>query len=138
MYTLIAVPEELVGAVTRFIESAGRQAASPDADTDRPLIDHWTAKEIRQRYANAKEGIQRLMDFLAAHPEEAFGMGQLEQELGLSYDKLNGLLGGFSKVNKREFGNTVFPWRVDSVDGRVTHGMPEEVAEVVRGAGGRS
>jgi hypothetical protein len=121
-----------------LIESAGREEVpTREPEVDGPLIKGWTGPQIHERYATEhKEEMRRLWDFLADHPGEMFDMKEIAEALDLSVAKLNGILSGFSRINKRDYGTNRFPWRVVRIDGRINHGMPEEVAEIIRDARG--
>jgi hypothetical protein len=147
-YTLIAVPSELVPPVTELIESWGRtdspavegDAPTPDiSGSEEGLFGHWTKAKIEDGYTTAKPDMRRIFELLASAPGRPFGMDDLEDELGIPYDNLNGLLGGFSKVNVGKYGSTQFPWSAaKGDDGRVKHTMTAPVAEVVVGIAGRT
>ncbi len=149
-YTMIAVPNHLLEAVIELIESAEEvkrpisdvAPAEPpvparSAEAERELVPGWTAAHIKERLETLQKERKgneylALVRFLADHSGELFNMEPLAAGLGMSYDALNGILSGFSKINKRDYGTTLFPWEVNTDGGLVRHGMSAEVAEVVQ------
>jgi hypothetical protein len=139
-YVMMAVPAELVAAVTEFIEGS-RPGAGPippaPGGGDSGFVHGWDPQTVRRAYRESADSMRELLDFLALHPDREVSSYDLADAIDAKYgwNTVAGMLGAFGRRSGNRYGRFEPMWEVryDS-DGRVLLTMPGVVAEAIKEA----
>jgi hypothetical protein len=136
-YVMIAVPAELVPAVTEFIQQQDgtrKRAAVPESDED-GLLYGWTEDLLRRAYGESGEPMKKLLVFLAESPESEFNSDEIAQGIGVTdWNSVAGMLGAFGRRVSNRYGRARPPWverRDDLQGGKWVKRMPADVASII-------
>jgi hypothetical protein len=141
-YVMLAVPADLVPAVTEFIEGqggapSGESASDQTADSN-ALIHHWTADRLHKSYRATSDRMRDVLKYLASRAGTELSAEDVVEGVGIpnGWRGLAGVLSGFGRTCKRLWGDTSFPWEIRYVEGTIRMNMPEDVSNVIREAAG--
>jgi hypothetical protein len=135
-YVQVPVPEEHVPKVYALLakldqgEEAVVEAPAEAQAPDQELVTRmWKESEPRHR---------RLMEFLAAHPDEWFFTGELADVLEVNTGRrgMAGVFGAFGRRSAHRYGGAI-PWQLDwnpDEKREVKYRMNQEVAAWVKAA----
>lgn len=136
-YVMMAIPAELVPAVTEFIEGRrGDVAVGSDARGDSPLHG-WDRDTVKRAYRESGDPMRRVLDFLARHPDREVSSYELADAIEARYgwNTVAGMLGAFGRRSTNRYGRRLPMWQVrHDEDGRVLLTMPKAAAEAVKEA----
>jgi hypothetical protein len=148
-YVLMAIPAELVSAVSEFLEKQGRSGAflppetrlAPFPPADRHaeeggFVHGWDEATVRRAYRESADGMRRLLDFLARNPGQEISSYELADAVEARYgwNTIAGMLGAFGRRCVNRYGRSLPMWefRYDS-EGRILLTMPNGPAKAIRG-----
>jgi hypothetical protein len=145
-YVLMAIPAELVSAVSEFLEKQGRSGAFLSPETLAPLppgdrhaeesgfVHGWDEVTVRRAYRESADGMRRLLDFLARNPGREISSYELADAVEARYgwNTIAGMLGAFGRRCANRYGRSLPMWefRYDS-EGRILLTMPEGPARAI-------
>jgi Family of unknown function (DUF6416) len=138
-YVMMAIPAELVPAVTAFIEGRGETAV----DSGKPLpsnagfVHGWDADTARRAYRESADKMRNLLEFLARNPEREVSSEEIAEAIGarFGWNTVAGMLGAFGRRCTNRYGRLKPMWEFRNDDsGRILITMPLSAAEVIREA----
>ena len=139
-YVLIAVPTQLVPAVTEFIgrQSSGswpsiREAAVARViERDGEVINGWDRSLIERAYNESANPMRSLLRFLATHADREVSADEIAEGIGVKdWNSVAGMLGAFGRRSSNRYGREHFPWEVRWDDGKTRSKMPGSVAVII-------
>ncbi|HEX3240309.1 MAG TPA: hypothetical protein VHR18_09260 [Solirubrobacterales bacterium] len=138
-YVMMAVPAELVAAVSEFIEGEGGGDAARVANSeDRSGFVHgWDHETVRRAYRESGNKMRELLEFLARHPGEEVSSYDLADAVRARYgwNTVAGMLGAFGRRSSNRYGRSKPMWEVRyDEDGRVLLTLPEGAAGAIQEA----
>jgi hypothetical protein len=138
-YVMMAIPAELVPAVTEFIENR-REGVGADAgrdDVHGSGVGGWDPATIARAYRESANPMRKLLDFLSRHPDEEVSSYELAQAIEARYgwNTVAGMLGAFGRRSANRYGRSSPMWEVrHDEEGRVLLTMPRDAAMAVEEA----
>lgn len=143
-YVMMAIPAELVPAVTAFLETQGtEQSRAPqggDGDGEggeRGFVHGWDRATVLRAYRESADNMRDLLDFLAWNPNREVSAPELADAVEAKYgwNTVAGMLGAFGRRSLNRYGRSKPMWeyRYDS-QGRTLITMPEGPAEAIKEA----
>ncbi len=137
-YVMVAIPSELVPAVTEFVENQNRPSTLRLGEGD--FVHGWSAEAVRRAYRESADKMRTLLRFLADHPGEEVSSEQIARAIDarFGWNTVAGMLGAFGRRSANRYGMSAPMWeyRYDG-EGRILLTMPQDVAEVIRQAARR-
>lgn len=140
-YVLMAVPAELVPAVTAFLESqdSGRpssgHSAVPGGAAEEGFVHGWNRDLVQRAYRESADQMRRLLRFLADQPNVEVSSYELADAIGAKFgwNTVAGMLGAFGRRSVNRYGRDEPMWeyRFDG-DGRILITMPNGPAEAIQ------
>jgi hypothetical protein len=139
-YVLIAVPTQLVPAVTEFIgrQSSGggpsvREAAVARVlEKDGDVINGWDQSLIERAYNESADPMRSLLRFLAAHADREVSPDEIAEGIGVKdWNSVAGMLGAFGRRSTNRYRREFFPWETRWDDGKTRIKMPSSVARII-------
>lgn len=126
MYSWIAQREQVESRTPTAPTATQPEAEAP---VDLPVL-------IERMYRDSQPAHQKLMTFLAAHPDEWFYTSELADALELPHGNksLAGMLGAFGRRAAHRYGGRtpwISEWDASRYESR--HTMTQEVADVING-----
>lgn len=142
-YVLMAVPAELVPAVTAFLEdqSSGRLSSDHSAgrggEEEEGFVHGWNRDLVQRAYRESADQMRRLLRFLADQPNVEVSSYELADaiEARFGWNTVAGMLGAFGRRSVNRYGRDEPMWeyRFDG-DGRILITMPNGPAEAIKSA----
>lgn len=140
-YVLMAIPVELVPAVSAFLEDqkSGPQATDPlfPAGEEEGFVHGWNRDLVKRAYRESADQMRRLLRFLAGQPNVEVSSYELADAIGARYgwNTVAGMLGAFGRRSVNRYGRDEPMWeyRFDG-DGRILITMPNGPAEAIQSA----
>lgn len=136
-YVLMAIPAEMVLAVTEFIE---RQEVSPDRSSAagaEELLHGWNEHAVRRAYRESGDGMRKVLSFLAQNAGHEVNADEIATAVGarFGWNSIAGMLGAFGRrsANRYHKPKPMWEYRYDS-HGRALLLMPENVARAIQKA----
>lgn len=137
-YVMMAVPADLVSAVTEFIEGRGDAPVGSDENGgERDFVHGWSRDTVRRSYRESGDNMRVLLDFLADRPGQEVSSYDLADAIGARYgwNSVAGMLGAFGRRSANRYGRTEPMWEVRyDEDGRVLLTLPVGAARAIREA----
>ncbi len=135
-YVMVAVPAELVPAVTELVE--GRQVElAGAADSGKLLLHGWDEPTVRRAYRESGDNMRRILRFLARNADREVDADEVAAAIGarFGWNSVAGMLGAFGRRSTNRYGKSFPMWeqRYDDRD-RVRLLMPKDVAAAVEKA----
>jgi hypothetical protein len=132
---LMGIPRHLAQEVADVIAS---DTVSIDTGAAATLTNGWTEERLRRAYRESKDNMRKLLEHLAAHPDQEFGTPEIADAIGApDWNSIAGMLGPFTRRYKGRYRMGMPPWvkRTDSAD-RDHLRMPADAAAIVRDEAG--
>jgi hypothetical protein len=135
-YVMMAIPAELVPAVTEFVESGGfPPAASRDTQEPDGFVHGWDPAAVRRAYRESGDRMRRVLRFLAGHPDVEVSSEEIADAINARYgwNTVAGMLGALGRRSKNRYGRTEPMWEHRYTDdGRILLTMPSAAAKTIR------
>lgn len=138
-YVMMAIPAELVSAVTELVEGRRPGSLNPDspATSKEGFVHGWDRESVWRAYRESADKMRHLLLFLANHADQEISSAELAEALDarFGWNTVAGMLGAFGRRCANRYGRSKPMWefRYDD-EGRILITMPAAVAEVIRGA----
>jgi|GEM_PF-2815264 len=142
-YVLMAVPAELVPAVTAFLESqdSGRLSSDHSAvrgvEGEEGFVHGWNRDLVQRAYRESADQMRRLLRFLADQSNVEVSSYELADAIGarFGWNTVAGMLGAFGRRSVNRYGREEPMWeyRFDG-DGRILITMPNGPAKAIQSA----
>ncbi|MFL5833961.1 MAG: hypothetical protein ACJ76B_08265 [Solirubrobacterales bacterium] len=143
-YVMMAIPAELVPAVSAFLEAQEpayqmAQAAKNNEHEGREpgFVHGWDRSTVQRAYRESADRLRDLLDFLASNPNREVSAPELADAIEAKYgwNTVAGMLGAFGRRSVNRYGRPEPMWeyRYDP-QGRILITMPEGPAKAVREA----
>lgn len=143
-YVMMAVPAELVPAVTAFLESQdSSRLPSESSAVEHPgkeeggFVHGWNRGLVRRAYKESADQMRELLEFLARNPGREVSSYELADAIEAKYgwNTVAGMLGAFGRRSVNRYGRSLPMWeyRYDP-QGRILITMPLGPAEAVQSA----
>ncbi len=138
-YVMMAIPAELVSAVTEFIEGKREALPAPTGEDGKSgsFVHDWDRATVRRAYRESGNPMRRLLDFLSRHPDQEVSSYDLADAIEARYgwNTVAGMLGAFGRRSANRYGRSDPMWEVRyDEEGRVLLTLPGDAAEAVREA----
>ena len=138
-YVMMAIPAELVPAVTELVE--GRLRDLPDsvfsAAGEDGFVHGWNGEAVRRAYRESADKMRALLVFLADHPDREVSSEEMAEAINAKFgwNTVAGMLGAFSRRCANRYGRSKPMWefRYDDAD-RILITMPPQVAKIIKDA----
>jgi hypothetical protein len=142
-YVMMAIPAELVPAVTTFLEG---QSSAPSrgeeigaAAEEDGFVNGWTSATVRRAYRESADQMRHLLGFLASNPGKEISSYELADAIGAKYgwNTVAGMLGAFGRRCANRYGRPQPMWelRYDR-DGRILLTLPPGPAKAIKAIAG--
>jgi hypothetical protein len=134
-FVLMGVPRHLAQDVADLIAN---ETVSVSGNPGMQLINGWTEETVRRAYRESKDNMRKLLEHLAAHPDQEFGTPEIAAAIGVpDWNSIAGMLGPFTRRYQGRYKMSLPPWiqRTDS-DDRDHLKMPGDLAAIVRDEAG--
>jgi hypothetical protein len=136
-YVMMAIPSELVPAVTAFIEGRPEPSVGPGAESpqDSAFIHGWDAETVRRAYRESADRMRGILDFLADNEDHEVSTGEIAEAIGAKFgwNTVAGMLGAFGRRSANRYGRGLPMWEFrNSDDDRTLLRMPAGPAEAIR------
>jgi len=142
-YVLMAVPAELVPAVTAFLEgqnsgrSSSDHSAASGGEGEEGFVHGWNRDLVQRAYRESADQMRRLLRFLGDQPNVEVSSYELADAIGarFGWNTVAGMLGAFGRRSVNRYGRDEPMWeyRFDG-DGRILITMPNGPAEAIQSA----
>lgn len=138
-YVMMAIPEELVPAVAKFIEGRpdGALEPVPEGATEEGFVHGWDRDTVRRAYRESADRMRDLLHFLARNPDREVSSYEVAEAIGarFGWNTVAGMLGAFQRRCANRYGRKMPMWefRYDDRD-RILVTMPSKVADAIRSA----
>ncbi len=137
-YVMMAIPAEMVPAVTAFMEGqeTAQAPGSPrfSSEGEAGFVHGWNRVLAQRAYRESADQMRRLLEFLAEHPNQEVSSYELADaiEARFGWNTVAGMLGAFGRRCGNRYGRTEPMWdyRFDA-DGRILITMPSGPAEAI-------
>jgi hypothetical protein len=137
-YIMMAIPAELVPAVTEFIERRQEDTLPRlTSPTEKGFVHGWNRETVRRAYRESGDEMRRLLGFLAQNPDREISSYELADalEARFGWNSIAGMLGAFRRRCGNRYGRTEPMWEVRyDKEGHTLLRMPGSTAEVIREA----
>jgi hypothetical protein len=141
-YVMMAIPAEVVPAVTTFLETlrSGYPQAPQDQRGDakageRGFVHGWDRSTVQRAYRESADRMRELLEFLAGNPNREVSAPELADAIEAKYgwNTVAGMLGAFGRRSVNRYGHPEPMWeyRYDP-QGRILLTMPEGPAEAIK------
>jgi hypothetical protein len=142
-YVMMAIPAELVPAVTTFLE--GQETASlpgglsrvSEEEAKAGFVHGWNRSLVQRAYKESADQMRRLLEFLAHHPNQEVSSYELADaiEAKFGWNTVAGMLGAFGRRCVNRYGRLEPMWdyRYDA-EGRILITLPIGPAEAIQSA----
>jgi len=143
-YVMMAIPAELVPAVTTFLETqeaeylrAPHRHSRDGEGGERGFVHGWDRATVLRAYRESADHMRNLLDFLAQNPGREISAPELADAIEAKYgwNTVAGMLGAFGRRSLNRYGRSQPMWeyRYDP-QGRTLITMPEGPAEAIKEA----
>jgi hypothetical protein len=137
-YVMMAIPAEMVPAVTAFLESqdSGRSQPVPtvEGNSEKGFVHGWNSSSVHRAYKESADQMRVLLGFLARNPGREVSSYELADAIEAKYgwNTVAGMLGAFGRRCANRYGRTEPMWeyRYDP-DGRILITMPSGPAKSI-------
>ena len=136
-YVMMAVPSELVAAVSEFIESHPREGADQGDRVTDGFVHGWDAPTVRRAYRESADEMRRVLDFLADNPGREVSSDEVAEAIDARYgwNTVAGMLGAFGRRCRGRYGRDLPMWEFrESAEGRTLLTLPAAAAAAIRDA----
>jgi hypothetical protein len=142
-YVMMAIPAELVPAVTTFLETQEstrmltRNAKNDETRSgEQGFVHGWDRSLVRRAYRESADNMRDLLEFLARNPNREVSASELADAIEAKYgwNTVAGMLGAFGRRSVNRYGRSEPMWeyRYDP-QGRILMTMPVGPAEAIEG-----
>lgn len=137
-YVMMAIPAELVPAVTKFVESqpgSTTRSGSPAA-TD-GFVHGWDRETVRRAYRESADPMRKVLRFLAQNANQEVSAEEIAEAIGarFGWNTVAGMLGALGRRSANRYGRQMPMWEYRYDDqGRTLLRMPTKVAEAIEEA----
>jgi hypothetical protein len=136
-YVMMAVPAELVAAVTEFIEAQGMAGTHTPAVVEDGFVHGWDRDSVWRAYKESADKMRDLLDFLAENPGREVSSEEIAEAIDAKYgwNTIAGMLGAFGRrcTNRYRKLEPMWEYRPDENDRNLIT-LPPKTAEVIRDA----
>jgi len=139
-YVMMAIPAELVPAVTAFLEAQEpahpRALPAPSGEGgERGFVHGWDRPTVQRAYRESADRMRDLLKYLAWNPNREVSAPELADAIEAKYgwNTVAGMLGAFGRRSVNRYGRDQPMWeyRFDP-QGRILITMPVGPAEAVK------
>ena len=139
-YVMMAIPAELVGAVTDFIERQGGMDPKPPLNAGpEGFVNGWDGETVQRAYRESADRMRSILRFLAANPGREVGADEIADAIHarFGWNTIAGMLGAFGRrsANRYRKSQPMWEYRYDD-EGRIRLTMPDGAAKTIREASG--
>ena len=131
---MMAVPADLVPAVTAFIEGRSLKRQAPESIEDEGFVHGWDRATVRRAYRESGDNMRDLLRFLASERGREVTSYELAEALGAKYgwNSVAGMLGAFGRRCSNRYGLDQPMWEVRyDAEGRVLLRLPGGAAAAI-------